>query len=141
MRTVVLYAIIRVTTAVTAAFSAPVASTVVGVALAGLFAAGALRGWAIGELGDRYSHRVAQITDGGLVCSGPYRRHPAYAGMLIANIGFVAYFANPASIAALVLLFAAIAWQIRVEEDVLLRSPTYREFAGTRSRIIPGPWR
>ena len=65
-------------------------------------------------------------------------RLTAYAGMLLANIGFVGYFASPASIAALALLTAAILWRIRVEEAVLVRSPEYREFASIRRRILPG---
>jgi protein-S-isoprenylcysteine O-methyltransferase Ste14 len=60
--------------------------------------------------------------------------------MLLANIGFVGYFASPASIAALTLLAAAILWRIRVEEGVLVRSPEYREFASIRRRILPGVW-
>jgi protein-S-isoprenylcysteine O-methyltransferase Ste14 len=142
-RTLVPYAAARVTTALTAAYSEPVVSVEVSIVLAGVFLAGVtLRAWAIRELGARYSHRVVRISESGLVCSGPYRvlRHPAYAGMLLANIGFVSYFASPASIVALILLAAAIHWRIRVEEDVLIRSPEYREFASTRRRFVPGVW-
>jgi protein-S-isoprenylcysteine O-methyltransferase Ste14 len=60
--------------------------------------------------------------------------------MLLANIGFVGFFASPASIAALALLIAAVLWRIRVEEDVLTESPQYRAFAETRCRIVPGVW-
>ncbi len=133
----------RVTTAVAAAYSEPAVSAEVGIVLAGVFLAGVtLRAWAIHELGAQYSHRVVRISESGLICSGPYRvlRHPAYAGMLLANIGFVGYFASPASIAALALLAAAILWRIRVEEAVLIRSPGYREFASSRRRILPGVW-
>jgi protein-S-isoprenylcysteine O-methyltransferase Ste14 len=142
-RTLVPYAAARVTTALTAAYSEPVVSVEVGIVLAGVFLAGvALRAWAIDELGARYSHRVVRISDSGLICSGPYRvlRHPAYAGMLLANIGFVSYFASAASAVALTLLAAAILWRIRIEEGVLLRSPEYREFARTRRRFVPGVW-
>jgi protein-S-isoprenylcysteine O-methyltransferase Ste14 len=142
-RTLVPYAAARVTTALTAAYSEPVVSVDVGIVLAGVFLAGVtLRAWAIRELGARYSHRVVRISESGLVCSGPYRvlRHPAYAGMLLANIGFVSYFASPASIVALTLLAATILWRIRVEEAVLVRSPGYREFASTRRRFVPGVW-
>ena len=85
---------------------------------------------------------MIRISENDLISSGPYRvlRHPAYAGMLLANVGFVGYFANPASVAALALLIAAILWRIRVEEDVLVESPGYREFASTRSRMLPGVW-
>jgi protein-S-isoprenylcysteine O-methyltransferase Ste14 len=142
-RTLVPYAAARVTTAVAAAYAQPAVSEEVGVVLAGVFLAGAtLRAWAIHELGAAYSHRVVPISESGLICSGPYRvlRHPAYAGMLLANIGFVGYFASPASIAALALLTAAILWRIRVEEAVLVRSPEYFEFASIRRRILPGVW-
>lgn len=142
-RTLVPYAAARVTAALTAAYSEPVVSVEIGIALAGVFLAGVtLRAWAIRELGARYSHRVVRISESGLICSGPYRalRHPAYAGMLLANIGFVSYFASPASIAALILLAAMIFWRIKVEEGVLTRSPEYREFASTRSRFVPGVW-
>jgi protein-S-isoprenylcysteine O-methyltransferase Ste14 len=142
-RTLVPYAAARVTTALTAAYAEPAVSGGVGVVLAGVFFAGAtLRAWAIHELGAAYSHRVVRIADGGLICSGPYRvlRHPAYAGMLLANIGFVGYFAGSGSIAALTLLVAAVLWRIRVEEGVLARSPEYREFASLRGRLVPGVW-
>ena len=142
-RTLVPYAATRVATAVAAAYSEPVVSEVVGIVLAGVFLAGvALRAWAIHELGAQYSHRVVRISERGPICSGPYRvlRHPAYAGMLLANTGFVLYFASPASIAALTLLAAAILWRIRVEEGVLTDSFEYREFASTRYRILPGVW-
>jgi protein-S-isoprenylcysteine O-methyltransferase Ste14 len=142
-RTLVPYAAARVITALTAAYSEQVVSLEVGIVLAGVFLAGVtLRAWAIHELGAQYSHRVVRISESGLICSGPYRvlRHPAYAGMLLANVGFVSYFANPANIAALVLLAAAILWRIRVEEGVLEKSPEYREFASTRRRFLPGVW-
>jgi protein-S-isoprenylcysteine O-methyltransferase Ste14 len=142
-RTLVPYAAARVTTALTAAYADPAVAAEVGIVLAGVFLAGAmLRAWAIRELGARYSHRVVRISDSGVICSGPYRvlRHPAYAGMLLANTGFVGYFASPASIAGLTLLAAAILWRIRVEEGVLARSPEYREFASIRRRLLPGVW-
>jgi protein-S-isoprenylcysteine O-methyltransferase Ste14 len=142
-RTLVPYAVARVTTALTAAYSAPAAPDKFGVVLAGIFVAGVtLRAWAIHELGVRYSHRVVRISDGGLISSGPYRvlRHPAYAGMLLANIGFVGYFSSPASVTALTFLVAAVLWRIRIEEDILTESVQYRSFANTRRRILPGVW-
>ena len=142
-RTLVPYAIARVATALTAAYSVPAVPDAFGIVLAGVFLAGVtLRAWAIHELGLQYSHRVVRISEGSLVSSGPYRalRHPAYAGMLLANIGFTGYFASPASIAALALLVAAVLWRIRIEEDILTESPKYRAFANTRCRIVPGVW-
>ncbi len=142
-RTLVPYAVARVATALAAAYSVPAVPDRFGVVLAGAFAAGvALRAWAIREFGVEYSHRVVRISEGGLVSSGPYRvlRHPAYAGMLLANTGFATYFSSPASIAALTLLVAMVLWRIRVEEDILSESPQYRDFANTRCRILPGVW-
>ncbi|WP_051574363.1 isoprenylcysteine carboxylmethyltransferase family protein [Mycobacterium sp. URHB0044] len=142
-RTLVPYAVARVTTALTAAYSAPVMPDKFGIVLAGIFVAGVtLRAWAIREFGVQYSHRVVRIAEGGVISSGPYRvlRHPAYAGMLLANIGFVGYFPSPASIAALTFLVAAVLWRIKVEEDILTESPHYRAFANTRCRIVPGVW-
>jgi protein-S-isoprenylcysteine O-methyltransferase Ste14 len=142
-RTLVPYAVARVTTALTAAYSAPAVPDKFGIVLAGVFVAGVtLRAWAIHEFGVQYSHRVVRISEGGLISSGPYRvlRHPAYAGMLLANIGFAGYFSSPASIAALTLLIAAVLWRIRIEEDILTESPQYRAFANRRCRIVPGVW-
>ncbi len=142
-RTLVPYAVARVTTALTAAYSAPAVSDKFGIALAAVFVAGVtLRAWAIHELGVQYSHRVLRISEGGLISSGPYGvlRHPAYAGMLLANIGFAVYFSSPASFAALTVLVAAVLWRIRIEEDILTESPQYRAFANTRCRIVPGVW-
>jgi protein-S-isoprenylcysteine O-methyltransferase Ste14 len=142
-RTLVPYAVARVTTALTAAYSAPAVSDKFGIALAAVFVAGVtLRAWAIHELGVQYSHRVLRISEGGLISSGPYGvlRHPAYAGMLLANIGFAVYFSSPASFAALTVLVAAVLWRIRIEEDILTESPEYRAFANTRCRIVPGVW-
>lgn len=142
-RTLVPYAAARVTAALTATYSAPAVPDRFGIVLAGVFAAGVtLRASAIHELGVRYSHRVVRLSEGGLVSSGPYRvlRHPAYTGMLLANIGFVGYFSSPASIAALTLLVAAVLWRIKIEEDILTESPQYRAFANTRRRFVPGVW-
>jgi protein-S-isoprenylcysteine O-methyltransferase Ste14 len=142
-RTLVPYAAARIATALVAAYAAPAVPGRVGLVLVGVFLAGVvLRAWAIHELGAAYSHRVAPIPGGRPVSSGPYRvlRHPAYAGMLLANLGFVGYFATPAGVAALALLVAAVLWRIRVEEDVLTRSSEYLEFARDRRRIVPGVW-
>ena len=65
---------------------------------------------------------------------------PVSSELVHRNIGFVGYFASPASVAALALLTAAMFWRIRVEEAVLVRSSEYREFASIRRRILPGVW-
>ena len=55
---------------------------------------GLYRLWAISTLGRYYSHRVRTLSQHQIVASGPYRftRHPAYAGMIIANAGISIYF-------------------------------------------------
>lgn len=108
-----------------------------------VFAAGvALRFTAIRALGSQYTHHVVRRDDHELVTHGPYRvlRHPAYSGMLLANAGFVAFFLNPAAVAALALLAAALCWRVLTEERVLWPLPGYPAFAATRSRLIPGVW-
>jgi 2-oxo-3-(phosphooxy)propyl 3-oxoalkanoate synthase len=65
---------------------------------------------------------------------------PVSSELVHRNIGFVGYFASPASVAALALLTAAMFWRIRVEKAVLVRSSEYREFASIRRRILPGVW-
>ena len=63
----------------------------------GIFAIGVCyRLWAIRTLGQFYSHRVRTVSQHQIVVSGPYSvtRHPAYAGMIIANAGISVYFFN-----------------------------------------------
>lgn len=110
---------------------------------AAVFAGGiALRLWAVRTLGRCYSHRVVRQPEHGVVNTGPYAwvRHPAYAGMLAAHVGFVAFFRNGYSVAGLVLLAAAIAVRIRVEDRMLATVPGYPEYAAGRAGLVPGVW-
>jgi isoprenylcysteine carboxyl methyltransferase (ICMT) family protein YpbQ len=56
----------------------------------------AYRLWAIKTLGKYYWHIVREVDAHKIVDSGPYRhiRHPAYAGMIAANLGIVVFFFN-----------------------------------------------
>lgn len=108
------------------------------------FCAGiALRLSAIRTLGRFYSHRVRTVDGHSVARTGPYRllRHPAYSGMLLAHIGFVAFFLNVFSVVALAgLLVPALVRRILVEEEALASVPGYTEFARGRSRLIPAVW-
>lgn len=101
-----------------------------------------LRRVAIRTLGSRYSHHVVRQSDRNVVTWGPYRiiRHPAYAGMLTANLGFAAYFLNILTVPALMLLIMAVTWRIRVEERALGDVPAYVEYAAGKPRLLPGMW-
>lgn len=79
----------------------------------------------------------------GITNTGLYRvvRHPAYLGELMLVVGCVV--SNPGTV-ALVLLAAsliAIVLRIRAEEQLLMRSPEYSDYAKTvRHRVLPGIW-
>ncbi|GII82697.1 hypothetical protein Ssi03_06870 [Sphaerisporangium siamense] len=108
-----------------------------------LFAGGImLRTAAIRALGALYTHHVLRRDEHPLVTTGPYRfvRHPAYAGMLLANLGFVLYFHQVFGVAALLALTAVLVWRIRTEERVLWTVPGYPQFAAGRARLLIGVW-
>jgi protein-S-isoprenylcysteine O-methyltransferase Ste14 len=144
-RTLVPYAVARIAT-LACGLLIPAArpAGAIGLAVAAaVFVGGiALRETAIRTLGRFYSHHVAMRADQVAVTTGPYRlvRHPAYAGMLLAHLGFVAFFANPVALACLAALCLAVLWRIRVEERVLWAMPGYRAYATSRARLIPGVW-
>ena len=102
-----------------------------------------LRQAAIRKLADTYSHSV-RFPSNGIIGGGVYRylRHPAYAGMVLGNLGFVVAFASPIGMAAFFgLLLPAVAYRILVEESLLLSTvQEYREFAKTRKRLLPFIW-
>jgi protein-S-isoprenylcysteine O-methyltransferase Ste14 len=99
--------------------------------------------WAIRTLGVFYSHRVRTVTQHRIVDSGPYLfiRHPAYAGMIIANAGVCIYFLNWVTLC--VFLFAlvpSILLRIVIEERMLFGIEGYSDFAKERKRLFPGIW-
>lgn len=99
--------------------------------------------WAIRTLGRYYSHIVREVDDHRIIDSGPYRyiRHPAYSGMITANLGVVIYFFNlPTLIIFLCLFMPAIVLRILVEEKILFNMEGYPEFARKRKRLFPAVW-
>jgi protein-S-isoprenylcysteine O-methyltransferase Ste14 len=99
--------------------------------------------WAIMTLERYYSHIVRKVEEHKIINLGPYRyiRHPAYAGMILANMGIVLFFFNPATILIfLLVLIPAIALRILIEEKPLFKIEGYFEFAKSRKRLIPAIW-
>ena len=99
--------------------------------------------WAIQSLGQFYSHRIRTVSEHQIVSSGPYSftRHPAYAGMIIANAGISVYFFNCVTICVfLLILLPAIILRIVIEEKTLFKIDGYSEFARNRNRLFPVIW-
>lgn len=103
----------------------------------------AYRLWAIRTLGKCYSHIVREIAVHQIIESGPYRhiRHPAYAGMILANLGIIIFFFNSITLILFsVILVPAIILRIFIEEKTLFKTDQYLDYAKNRSRLIPGIW-
>ncbi len=103
----------------------------------------AYRLWAINTLGKYYSHIVREITGHQIITSGPYHRirHPAYAGMILANLGIVIFFFNSITLILFsLILIPAIILRIIIEEKTLFKIEQYADYAKNRPRLIPGIW-
>jgi len=101
------------------------------------------RFWAIVTLGRYYSHIVRAVESHKIIDSGPYHhiRHPAYAGMILANTGIVLFFLNTVTILIfLLVLIPAITARILIEEKTLFKIEGYPKFAKSRKRLIPAIW-
>lgn len=99
--------------------------------------------WAIKTLGKYYSHIVREIAGHQIIKTGPYRRirHPAYAGMILANLGIVIFFFNWVTLILFALiLIPAIILRIIIEEKTLIKIDKYVDYAKNRPRLIPGIW-
>lgn len=99
--------------------------------------------WAVRTLGVLYSHRVRKQSRHRIVDSGPYRftRHPAYAGMIIANAGVATFFLNAVTAGVFLLaLVPAILLRIVIEERMLFGIDGYADFARKRKRLFPAIW-
>jgi protein-S-isoprenylcysteine O-methyltransferase Ste14 len=103
----------------------------------------AYRLWAIKTLGKYYSHIVREVAGHQIIASGPYRhiRNPAYAGMILANLGIVIFFFNGMTLMLFsLILIPAIILRIIIEEKTLFKIDRYVDYAKNRSRLIPGMW-
>jgi protein-S-isoprenylcysteine O-methyltransferase len=103
----------------------------------------ALREWAIVRLGRFFSRTVEIETGHQLITTGPYQwiRHPAYTGMILIYLGLALSLGTwLGSIFTLVLMLAATAYRIHVEEQVLLENfgQVYRDYMQHTWRLLPG---
>jgi protein-S-isoprenylcysteine O-methyltransferase Ste14 len=101
------------------------------------------RFYAIRTLGEFYSHRVRLNEGHQIINYGPYRylRHPAYTGMVLANLFYVFIFFNLFGLLAFLCLFLpAIIYRIKVEEVALFKLENYEKVMGPKSRLIPFVW-
>jgi protein-S-isoprenylcysteine O-methyltransferase Ste14 len=144
--TCALYAVGQAVVFISALYFAPVGKTFSVAHIAGfvVFVSGVLfRLWAIRTLGRYYSHIVREVEGHRIVDSGPYRavRHPAYLGMIVANIGVTVFFFNAVTLCLLLLLLVpAIVLRILIEERTLFTIDGYPAFAESRKRLMPGVW-
>ena len=105
----------------------------------------ALRQWAIALLGEFFTVDVRVHADQPVVERGPYRwaRHPSYTGLIITFLGIGLALGNWAALLALVVVpTSGLVIRIHFEERALIDGlgETYRRFAASRSRLIPGLW-
>ena len=124
-------------------FDFPESNWILAIAV-GLFAAGlAVRWWAIVTLGRFFTVDVVIEKDHEVVQRGPFRfvRHPSYAGVLLAFLGWAMTLWNWVAMAVvLVPIFVAFLRRMKVEEDALSRAlgERYVDYMRRTKRLIPG---
>ena len=112
---------------------------VTGLAL--LAAGGALFLAGLRDLGRNLTPVPLPRDDATLVETGIYRwlRHPIYAGMFVAAIGWAALTARPWALVAALVLLAWLDLKARREEAWLVeRYPGYEAYRARTSRFLPG---
>jgi protein-S-isoprenylcysteine O-methyltransferase len=108
-----------------------------------LFVAGLLlRWWAIITLGRFFTVDVTIEKDHDLVERGPFRvvRHPSYAGVLLAFVGFALSLRNWAALIIMLLpIFAAFIHRMNVEEEALSHAlgSRYADYMRRTKRLVP----
>lgn len=105
----------------------------------------AVRIWAIRTLGRFFSVSVELQKKHRLVTQGPYRwvRHPSYTGAVLFLLGVPALLAVPVSLGGCaLLLFAAYAYRIQVEERMLGThfGHEYDAYQSATKRLVPYVW-
>jgi protein-S-isoprenylcysteine O-methyltransferase Ste14 len=121
------------------------AAVAVWIGLGILWCGIALRLWSFRTLGRYFTFTVQTSGDQPVITGGPYRliRHPGYAGLLVAVIGFGLVIRNYLSLISLTAAVACgLVYRIQVEERALLQDlgDRYRKYADTRKRLVPFIW-
>ncbi|HEX7910982.1 MAG TPA: isoprenylcysteine carboxylmethyltransferase family protein [Paraburkholderia sp.] len=110
--------------------------------LAVLLAGLAFSVWARLHLGTNWSVSVTLKEGHELVRSGPYGlvRHPIYTGCLLALAGAVLIGAEWRGVAGLLMIFASLAYKVRVEESWLTGyfGGAYTQYRRDVAALIPG---
>jgi protein-S-isoprenylcysteine O-methyltransferase Ste14 len=110
--------------------------------LAVLFVGLAFSVWARLHLGTNWSVSVTLKENHELVRSGPYGlvRHPIYTGCLLALAGAALIGAEWRGVVGLLLIFASLAYKVRVEESWLTSyfGGAYTQYRRDVSALIPG---
>lgn len=105
----------------------------------------ALRSWGIATLGRFFRRDVTIQADHRVITDGPYRllRHPAYAGNLLAALGFGLALTNWVGLALAVgVPLLGHLPRIRVEERAMAVAlgNEWASYAAGTARIVPGVW-
>jgi protein-S-isoprenylcysteine O-methyltransferase Ste14 len=97
--------------------------------------------WARLHLGANWSRDVTIKQDHQLITSGPYAlvRHPIYTGILAGFAGSVIALGQMRGIVAFVLIFAALWYKLRLEEQWMREQfgATYQMYARRVSALVP----
>jgi protein-S-isoprenylcysteine O-methyltransferase len=104
-----------------------------------------LRIWAVLTLRERYTRTLLTHDRHAVERGGPYRwvRHPGYLGSLLAlNGGALATGSLPVLLASMAATFAAYAYRIRVEDEMLVQrfGDTYVTYRRDVGALIPRIW-
>ncbi|MGU7779247.1 methyltransferase family protein [Burkholderia sp. PU8-34] len=98
--------------------------------------------WARLHLGTNWSVSVTLKQDHELVRSGPYAlvRHPIYTGCLLALVGAALIGGEWRGVVGVLLVFASLAYKVRVEETWLTGyfGPAYTQYRREVAALIPG---